>query len=474
MSVHLIGIGGSGLSAIARVLLERGITVSGSDRQASPATQQLEEAGVSVSIGHNAENIQGATLVIRSSAVLEDNVEVRAAIQSGIPVLKRSDFMERLMEGSRCIAIAGTHGKTTTTSMIAWVLTYAGMDPSYIIGSTPVNLGTNAHAGTGDFFVIEADEYDRMFLGLSPDIAVITNIEHDHPDCYPTTRDFFAAFENFARCTKAGGIMNICADDPGGMQLWQQRTADIQWFTYGLKSKSGEIDVDLQAVNLKSEYGSGYSFDVLLQNQPSFSVKLQIPGKHNVLNTLAAIAVGYQAGVPCEKIVGAMESFQGVSRRFDLHGKVAGVEIYDDYAHHPSEIRATIAAARDRFPKHSIWVVWQPHTYSRVMMLWDEFLLAFGDADHVVITDVFAAREKKPADFSMETFVSAAAHSEYYYIPHQKEVVDFLCKHLGNHDVVLVLSAGDANQISARLFETLKSQPEASEMAENSAAYGTH
>ena len=238
MRVHLIGIGGSGLSAIAQVLLESGIEVSGSDRQLSPLTQRLEAAGARVSLGHNPENIGQADLVVRSSAIPDDNPEVQAALARGIPVLKRADFLGRLTAGKQTLAVAGTHGKTTTTAMLAWLLSAIGLDPSYIIGGLSLNLMTNAHSGLGPYFVIEADEYDRMFLGLDPWIAVVTNIEHDHPDCYPTPEDFYQGFREFAGRIVENGTLVVHADDPGAMRLGQDQSHACNVITYGLETPS--------------------------------------------------------------------------------------------------------------------------------------------------------------------------------------------------------------------------------------------
>jgi UDP-N-acetylmuramate--alanine ligase len=461
MHIHFIGIGGTGLSAIATVLLERGLTISGSDRRSSPILASLEQAGARITIGHHrAENVAGADLVVRSSAVRLDNVEVQAAQAAGIPVLRREEFLEQLIGSQRAIAVAGTHGKTTTTSMIAWMLTAMDQDPSYVIGGVATNLGTNAHAGQGNYFVIEADEYDRMFLGLSPYLAVVTNIEHDHPDCYPTPQDFSQAFDQFAQRLLPDGTLLACADDPGAAALLAgMRREGRAGMSYGLSAKGCE----LQAVAPAPNAAGGFSFDVRLSGKPLLEgVSLQVPGRHNVRNALAAIGVAYRLGLPVLKASQALSQFRGASRRFEVRGEPGGILLVDDYAHHPTEIRATLNAARARYPSRRIWAVWQPHTYSRLRTLFNEFSLAFDAADCVLVTDVYAARESAPEDgFSALNIVRALnVRRSPYGRPVQGPLPvpaaqDWLEETLQPGDVVLVLSAGDADQITAGLLEAL-------------------
>ncbi|HSO27049.1 MAG TPA: UDP-N-acetylmuramate--L-alanine ligase, partial [Anaerolineales bacterium] len=370
--VHLIGIGGTGLSAIAQVLLEKGYRVSGSDRSLSPLAAGVQAKGAQVALGHRAENVKGADLVIRSSAVSDDNPEVQAARAAGIPVLKRAQFLAELIGEKSCIAIAGTHGKTTTTAMIAWLLAAAGRDPSYIIGGTLRQLGGNAHAGAGPEFVIEADEYDYMFLGLHPQVAVVTNVEHDHPDCFPTPEDFFAAFHTFAGQVTAGGTLIACGDDAGVQRLLGELAQqDMEIRTYGLNTGDR-----FRAVSVEMTDDGRTCFR--MAGGPE--VRLQTPGLHNVRNALAALCVADWLGLPLEPAAQALGEFSGVGRRFEIRGEVGGIIVIDDYAHHPTEIRATLQAARQRFPQRELWVVWQPHTYSRLSLFWDEFLAAFAQA----------------------------------------------------------------------------------------------
>jgi UDP-N-acetylmuramate--alanine ligase len=457
--VHFIGIGGTGLSAIARVLLESGLTVRGSDRQTSPLLQSLEAAGAQVFIGHRPENVQGADLVIRSSAVPDDNVEVQAAQAAGIPVLKRADYLGQLMAGRLGIGIAGTHGKTTTTAMIAWILTLLGKDPTYIIGGVSLNLGKNAHAGQGEPFVIEADEYDHMFLGLQPRIAVVTNIEHDHPDCYPTLADFQAAFLAFAQRVPADGVLIACGDDAGAAQLIQQAKAQgLRTVRYGLQNSQYACLAHHLAPN---SYG-GYTFDVICTVPPPGSrgphislatLALRVPGEHNVRNALAALAVANEVGLPVDQAALALNEFTGTGRRFELRGEAGGVVVVDDYAHHPTEIRATLAGARTRYLHRNIWTVWQPHTYSRTRTLFADFITAFENADHVLVTEIYPAREAPPADgFSARQVVAAMSHKDARYVANLDEATALLTAALQPGDVLLVLSAGDADQISARIL----------------------
>ncbi len=466
--VHLIGIGGTGLSAIALVLLESGIKVSGSDRASSPLFERLRRAGAQLFIGHRPENIQGADIVIRSSAIPDDNPEVLAAHAMGTPVLKRADYLAQLTVGKQTIAVAGTHGKTTTTAMIAWVLTALGLDPSYIIGSVAKNLATNAHAGQGPFFVIEADEYDRMFLGLNPSIAIVTNIEHDHPDCYPTPEDFYQAFRAFASRLSNSGYLLVCADDSGAARLGEEEATSRKVITYGITSPGR----DYSAQELRINSTGGYDFKVLrkeiLQPQTdvnarsiALDVSLQAPGLHNVSNALATFATADIIGLPLQKVSTALAEFRGADRRFEVQGEVSGITVVDDYAHHPTEIRATLSAARARFARRTIWVVWQPHTYSRTRALIDDFAAAFGDrsespVEHVIVTEIFAAREAVPEDgFSSKNVVDRMNHPDAQYVPDLNQVCRFLLDHLQPGDVLLVLSAGNADQISREVLRGL-------------------
>jgi len=453
--VHLIGIGGSGLSAIARLLLESGFSISGSDRQASNALDQLKEAGAQVFVGHSAKNISEAKLVVRSSAIPDDNIEVLAAQKAGIPVLKRADFLGQFMEDRIGIAVAGTHGKTTTTAMIAWMLSSLGQNPSYIIGGASRNLGTNARAGQGAAFVIEADEYDHMFLGLKPQIAVVTNVDFDHPDFYLTEDDYFQSFSDFVSTLQEGGLLLVCGDDSGATRLLQeQRNRPIQTLSYGICDQA----MDYYGYGMVDNPVGGLTFDVVVQGDPNEPIRLslQVPGEHNVRNSLAAMAVAHKLGLDLDDAASALSKFMGTGRRFEVLGEASGVTVIDDYAHHPTEIRATLSAARARFPGRQLWVVWQPHTYSRTQTLFADFAAAFIEANHVVVSEVYAAREPVSDDFSARQVVQAMRHLDAYFIPDLAQITAFLLTHLDEGDVLLVLSAGDADQVSAQVLAALQ------------------
>lgn len=452
-TTHFIGIGGTGLSAIARVLAERGQQVTGSDREDSPLAAGLRQAGVKVTIGHSAGNINGATQVVRSSAVGDDNIEVLAAQAKGIPVYKRVDFLDKLLANQQVIAVAGSHGKTTTTAMLAWMLTALNQQPGYIIGSVAENLGANAAAGAGRLFVIEADEYDYMFLGLNPMIELVTNVEHDHPDLFPTPADFGDAFRRFADRLRPGGILIACADDPGAANLAAYaREKEQKVFTYAHSHK----EADYQLSNLNPETGSGFSFTAMLGTQKLADVRLQVPGAHNALNALGALAVADQLRLNLSQAALALADFRGTGRRFDVRGEASGVLIVDDYAHHPTEIRSTLAAARARYPQRRIWALWQPHTFSRTLTLQNDFAAAFKDADRVLVTDVYAARELRPAGFDMGAVVKTIQHPNARFVPNFAAAKELLSAELEQGDVLIIMSAGDAINLSADLYSELK------------------
>ena len=460
-SVHFIGIGGSGLSAMAVVLLERGCRVSGSDRQNSPLLEHLQQAGARIFLGHSPEHIAGAELVVRSSAVRDDNPEVQAARLAGIPVLKRSDFLPHLTAGQRTIAVAGTHGKTTTTSMIAWMLARLGLDPSYVIGGLSVDLGGNAHAGQGAYFVIEADEYDRMFHGLDPYLAVVTNIEHDHPDCYPTPDDFFQAFQIFAGRLVPDGALLACANDPGAARLLAEMPAAAgqRRLAYQVAAQMAEMDrspIQAPHAAYQARPAEDGAFEFLAPGAAPLPVRLQLPGQHNIANAAAALAVAHLLDLPLTAAAAALGEFRGAGRRFDLRGEAGGVTLIDDYAHHPTEIRATLAAARSRYPGRRVWAAWQPHTYSRTRTLFEAFTAAFDQADGILVTEIYAAREPAPADgFSgrqlADAIQSRRPATPVLFAPTLDDALAQLRQTLQPGDVLLVLSAGDADQITARL-----------------------
>ncbi|MCW5879108.1 MAG: UDP-N-acetylmuramate--L-alanine ligase [Anaerolineales bacterium] len=451
-ATHFIGIGGTGLSAIARVLLERGQAVTGSDREDSPLAQALRRAGATVHIGHAAGNVNGAAQVVRSSAVGDDNVEVQAAHAKGVPVYKRADFLGQLLAEQQVIGVAGSHGKTTTTAMLAWVLTALNQRPGYIIGSRAANLGSNAAAGAGRWFVVEADEYDYMFLGLAPQLALVTNVEHDHPDMFPTPDSFMQAFQQFVERIQPGGVLLACADDPGARALGTY--AQSQGIGTRYYAHSHEADYSVQ--HLVSQEGLGYHFEAVYRGELLAPVSLQVPGLHNAQNALGALAAAHALGLDPAEAALALADFRGTSRRFELRGEAGGVLVVDDYAHHPAEIRSTLAAAKARYPGRRLMAVWQPHTYSRTGTLREQYAVAFGDADQVLVTDVYAAREQSPPGFDLAAIVGAVQHPVIEWAGDLDATQAHLEASLQSGDVLLIMSAGDAILLSERIFRQLQ------------------
>ncbi len=452
--IHFVGIGGSGLSAIARILLQRGYTVSGSDKTSTETTAALEDEGATVYAGHAAEYVQGADAIIATSAVPDSHIELEAARRREIPVFRRSDAIAAIMRGSVNIAIAGTHGKTTTTSMTVHLLQSTGLNPTYIVGGVMANTGTNAAVGSGEAFVIEADEYGHMFHGLQPHIAVLTSVEYDHPDFFTSRNDLTASFAHFVTLLPDDGLLIACTDNPGAAQLARQRQeSGCPVITYGLTS-----DADWQAVNLVYARES-LSFDVQHANNTLAQVTLQVPGEHNVLNSLAALIVAVQRGADIQQAADALSRFRGTGRRFDVRFDNGEIAIIDDYAHHPTAIRTTIQATRQRYPERAVWAVWQPHTYSRTRHLWDEFLQAFDDAQHVIITGIYASREAHDPSVSIPDFVQQLAHPSVQYAPTLDDAAALLREHVQAPAAVLVMSAGDAPLISRTYSDWLTQYP---------------
>ena len=455
--VHLIGIGGTGLSAIARVLLERGYAVSGSDRVASPLFLAITAAGARTFLGHAAEHIAGADIVIQSSAIPDDNPEVIAAKDQGIPVLKRSEFLEELTQGKDTLAVAGSHGKTTTTAMLVWILEQLGVDPSFIVGSVVNQLGCNARSGAGPYFAIEADEYDNMFLGLSPKIAVVTNIEHDHPDCFPTKEIYREAFKKFVELVRPDGCALLCRDDPGAKSLAEALSGtSIQLITYGVSQGS-----DYRAVIINLERGSP-RFNLLYRQDENKiinlgEITLSLAGRHNVLNATAALAVIHQLDLSVDAAIDAIAGFSGTERRFQILGVENEITIIDDYGHHPTEIEATLEAARTAYPDQKIWAVWQPHTYSRTQTLEKAFIQALTLADRVVVLKIYAAREKDPG-YSAKTIADSLPEGKAFYMDNFNEAGQFLSGELSAGDVAIFFSAGDATEVSHAVLDSLEQQ----------------
>lgn len=451
LHIHLVGINGAGISAIARVLLGQGYRVSGSDQQLGVFAQELAAAGATLYAGHAAEHIRGADLLVISSAIPADNPEVVAAQHAGRPVYKRADFLGALMADRIGIAVAGTHGKTTTAGLIASILLAAQLDPSLVMGGVLPDLGFNGRAGQGPYFVVEADEYDHMFLGLRPELVVITNVEYDHPDIYPTPEAYQAAFQAFAALTPAYGRLVVCADDPGAAQVGRQAAAaGVDVFTYGLTPGAR-----LRAVDVRVNSIGGHDFVIVDEDETIGLARLRIPGRHNVRNALAAAAVALDVGVDFPALQQALAAFGGIGRRFQIAGEVNGVTVVDDYAHHPTEIRVTLAAARERFPGRRLWAVWQPHTYSRTRSLWQDFQTCFQAADRVVILDVYRSREQSDADVDMAQLAAEMGRPGVRHVGDMQAAAAYLLDRLYPDDVVVTLSAGDGNEIGRLVLQGL-------------------
>ena len=461
MHIHVVGIGGSGMSAIARVLLGRGFVVSGSDMHSNAFTSALAADGVTIYEGHKAENITGAEVLVISSAVPMDNQEVAAARAMSLPVLKRADILGQLMVGTIGIAVAGSHGKTTTTGMIAQILIHADLDPTVIVGGTLPSMESNGRFGQGDYFVIEADEYDYMFLGLHPEVAIITSIEHDHPDLFHTEADYLGAFREFVSLLPDGGRLIVCVEDAGVRQLLKDLDlTDVEITTYALATESEEqadsVSANFIATNCRPNPMGGMDFLVEENGDLVGLARLRVPGEHNVRNALAAIIVAMDIGIDFTAVRQGLAEFGGMGRRFQVLGEVGNVTIIDDYAHHPTEIKATLGAARQQFPGRRIWAVWQPHTYSRTKLLMEEFAQSFTDADRVIALDIYRSRELDTLGIDTSVVLEAMAHPQAVHIADKREAADYLLDRVHPGDVILTLGAGDGNMVGKWVLEGLE------------------
>jgi UDP-N-acetylmuramate--alanine ligase len=451
--VHFVGIGGAGMSGIARIMLARGLPVSGSDAKESVTLAALRALGATVHVGHAAENVGDADTVVVSTAIRRTNPELVEAQQRGLRVIHRAGALASVMAGRRAVAVAGTHGKTTTTSLLTVAIQHCGADPSFAIGGNLNESGANAHNGSGSVFVAEADESDGSFLLYSPHAAVVTNVEPDHLDHYGTPEAVAEAFDAFVDRIEAGGFLVTCADDPGARRLAETaRARGVTVRTYGESA-----DADLRLVDLVTR-GLGSSFEPVALGRRLGRVDLRLPGRHNALNAAAALAVGVGLGFPVERLREGLASFSGTRRRFEHKGSVGGVRVYDSYAHHPTELAADLAAARDVADGGRVVVVFQPHLFSRTRYFADDFGRALGLADEVVVMDVYAARED-PVPGVTGALVAAAVPlppQQVVFEPSWSAVAGHLAERAKSGDVVLTCGAGDVTMIGPEVLERLE------------------
>jgi UDP-N-acetylmuramate--alanine ligase len=451
--IHFVGIGGSGMSGIAEILVNLGYRVTGSDRTRNDAVERLEQLGAKVHVGHEASHVEGAHVVVYSSAVARDNVEVQAARQRGIPVIPRAEMLAELMRLKYGIAVAGTHGKTTTTSMIGAVLAEGRYDPTIVVGGRVTALGSNARLGQGEYLVAEADESDGSFLKLQPTIAVVTTIDEEHLDHYGSLAAIRDAFVAFVNKVPFYGSAVLCLDQPN-IQLLMPRI-EKRVVTYGLESSADLVGRRLRLEGLTSR------FEVLQRGTPLGECTLQVPGRHNVLNALAAVGVGLDLEVPFITIQRALAAFTGVQRRFQVRGQARGVTVVDDYGHHPAEIRATLAAAKAGFDSRVV-VVFQPHRYTRTFHLRQEFLTAFNQADVLIVMDIYAAGEAPMPGVTAADLaegIRAHGHRDVTYLGGDRtHVIEHLAAVTRPGDLVLTLGAGDVGQLGEALLRRIDSE----------------
>jgi UDP-N-acetylmuramate--alanine ligase len=450
---HFIGIGGIGMSGIAEILLSLDMKVSGSDLRRSPVTDRLAHLGATIYEGHQAANVIGATVVVTSSAVSSSNPEVVEAHARKIQVIQRAEMLAELMRLKYGIAIAGMHGKTTTTSMVASVLAAGGLDPTVVVGGRVDALGSNARLGTTQYLVAEADESDRSFLKLSPILAVVTNLDREHMDCYRDMADVERAYLDFMNKVPFYGAVTACIDNPQLAAILSRARRRI--FTYGTAPEADFRLEYLVAGEAKAGEIRFARFQVHTTAGTLGPFELHVPGRHNVLNATAAVAIACQLGVAPEKIAEGLNNFRGVDRRFQLRGHARGITVVDDYGHHPTEIRATLSAARECGHKR-IHVVFQPHRFTRTRDLMDEFAGAFTDGDSVIVLPIYAASEEPIAGVNAETLASRIQGPSVQYAPDFPSAIRLLCAEAREGDLVLTLGAGNVSQLAPQILAALE------------------
>lgn len=450
--IHFVGIGGIGMSGIAEVLLNLGYRITGSDAKETEITRRLAQLGCRITYDHGREHVQGADVVVISSAIKGDNPEIQEAKAQMIPVIPRAEMLAELMRMKYGIAVAGTHGKTTTTSMAATVLAHAGLDPTMVIGGRLNSLGSSAQLGEGEFLVAEADESDGTFLTLSPTIAIVTNIDPEHLDYYDDIEHLKRTFGEFINKVPFYGSSILCLDHENVRALIP--TVQKRYITYGL-----DQEANLRGAGIRPK-GWGVVFEAWWQDHKLGEVSLNMPGIHNAYNALASIALGMELEITFGTIQEALEGFTGVQRRFQLKGEAAGITVIDDYAHHPEEIKVTLAAARG-LGERRIIALFQPHRYTRTRDLFDEFLSAFAQADALFITDIYPAGEDPIPEVTAETLcqgIEQQGGTEVRYVPDREHLVDEVLPVLRPEDIVITLGAGNIWEISEVIVEALREE----------------
>jgi UDP-N-acetylmuramate--alanine ligase len=444
--VHFIGIGGAGMSGLARIALSHGITVSGSDAKDSSVVTALSALGASVSTSHRAENIDGSDLVVYSNAISENNSERLRAQQLKLPLLTRAGALSVLMSESKSVAVAGTHGKTTTSSMLAVALQACGADPSFAIGGTITASGSNAHRGTGEIFVAEADESDGSFIEYHPFAAIVTNVEHDHVDFFETAESVSQAFRDFAATIQPDGFLTYCADDAGAVALAQSLTS-IELISYGINESA---DLHIDQIELLT---MGSRARAIWNGKSVGHIELQVPGHHNLLNAAGVLATALKLGFPPVELLTGLGSFRGTGRRFEVKGTVHGIRVIDDYGHHPTEIHVTLEAARRYAADGRLIVIFQPHRYSRTKAFAEQFAAELDVADRAIVLEVYAASEKPIEGVNSKIITSKMSKGEY--IPNFLEVTDSVIAEAQPGDVIITLGAGDVNSLAPIIIEGL-------------------
>ncbi|MCX6439312.1 MAG: UDP-N-acetylmuramate--L-alanine ligase, partial [Actinobacteria bacterium] len=444
--VHFIGIGGAGMSGLARISLSHGITVSGSDAKDSSVVKALQALGATIATAHSAGNVDGADLVVYSTAISTSNPELMRAQELKLTTLTRAAALSILMSESKSIAVAGTHGKTTTSSMMAVALQACGADPSFAIGGTITASGSNAHRGTGEIFVAEADESDGSFIEYHPYCAIVTNVEHDHVDFFATLEDVAAAFKEFAGTISHDGFLTYCADDEGARALAANVTA-CGLISYGIGES---CDLRLDSIDLEA---MGSRARAIWRGKVVGFIELQVPGHHNLLNAAAVLATGLNLGFPAPELLTGLAVFRGTGRRFELKGTVHGIRVIDDYGHHPTEIDVTLKAARRCAGDGRLIVIFQPHRYSRTKAFSAQFAKALDMADRAIVLEVYSASEKPITGVTSRLITDAMSHGEY--IPNFIEVTDSVIDSAQPQDVIITLGAGDVSSLAPIIVDGL-------------------